>query len=87
MTRNETLKLLELIANGYPSFLRDRDPEKTADIWQRCLEFEEASDLDNAFIRYMRNDVRNVPPAPGSLLQYVDRNGTYWDESCDLPTE
>ena len=31
MTRDETLLLLEKISDAYPFFLKDRDPEKTAD--------------------------------------------------------
>ena len=87
MNRTETVTLLKHIADGYPSFVKDRDPEKTADIWQRCLEYEEAADLENAFILYMRNDTRNIPPAPGSLLQYVDHSRAFDGELCGLPTE
>ena len=88
MTKAETLELLRQIADGYPQFMKDRDPERTADIWQQCLEYEEASDLKCAFIQYMRNDTRNIPPAPGSLLQYVDRNKQFDDEfEFVLPTE
>lgn len=76
MTRAETLVLLKQIADAYPIFTKDRDPERTADIWQRCLENENASDLDYAFIRYMRTDTRNVPPTPGSLLQFVDHHAS-----------
>ena len=76
MTRNETLILLQRITDGYPAFMKDRDAKRTADIWEKCLEFEDAADLDDAFIRYMRTDTRNVPPTPGSLLQFVDHHAS-----------
>lgn len=79
MTRDETLLLLEKISDAYPFFLKDRDPEKTADLWQQCLELEEADDMSYALIQYMRHDTKNQPPAPGSLLQYVDRNRDHID--------
>jgi len=88
MTKAETLALLMKIADAYPQFLKDRDAEKTAVLWQQCFEYEEAGDLDRALIKFMREDIRNFPPAPGSLLQYVDHNSVPYDgELCGLPTE
>ena len=84
MTRDETLLLLEKISDAYPYFLKDRDPEKTADLWQQCLDIEKADDVFSAFIQYMRNDTRNQPPAPGSILQYVDK---YHLLDCDYVLE
>ena len=80
MDKAETLKLLSDIADAYPLFLKDRDPEKTAVIWQECLEYEKADDLHQAFITYLKNDTRNVPPAPGALLQYVDHSSIPIDD-------
>lgn len=88
MTRDETLLLLEKISDAYPFFLKDRDPEKTADLWQQCLELEEADDMSYALIQYMRHDTKNQPPAPGSLLQYVDKYHSYdWDGILELSDE
>jgi len=84
VTRSEVASLLLTIAAGYPSFMKDRDPEKTTDLWQRCFEYDDAKDVERAFIDYLQNDKRNVPPAPGGIRQYIDNS---YSESNYIPDE
>lgn len=74
MTKKETLSLLDEINTAYPSFLKGRDPEKLAILWQKAMEYQEAKDAHWALIRYMQEDTRGSAPGPGNLIELIENS-------------
>lgn len=72
MTEKETLELLDEISAAYPLFLKDRDAKRAARIWKECLRDADFPKAHDALIEYCRRDNRNLPPAPGNILDLME---------------
>ncbi len=83
MNRPEVMKLMAKMSNAYP-LLKDRDQGIMIDLWTECLQDADAAMINRAFTRYYRDDLRNLPPTPGNLLDYIPESSRHpfvgWDE-------
>ncbi len=81
MIRPEVIKLMGKMSNAYP-MLKDRDQGMMIDLWAACLRDADAAAVNRAFVRYYQEDVRNLPPTPGNLLELVSEElpDLQWEE-------
>ena len=71
MSKDDVMDLLNRIRLAYPMFWEGRSDKALIQLWLDCLREEEADQVNQAFIQYYRDDVRNLPPTPGNLLEYI----------------
>ena len=73
MNRQETGRILAMITAVYPSFLKDRDPEILAEVWQRIFENTPYRLAEQALYAFMASETRGFPPTPGAINSLIVR--------------
>lgn len=71
MTREETKRLLRIMASLYPNWKAD-NPSLTVDAWTAVLANEDGQEMADALKLYARRDTSGFSPAPGQLIALKD---------------
>jgi len=67
VTKQETTRILSVISEIYPGFLKGRQPEYILEIWHRVFRETPYGAVDRALADYIAQDTKGFPPAPGTL--------------------
>ena len=67
MTLNETNRILAIIAEAYPSFLKDRNPKITSELWHELFEKIPYEKVQASLMEFILKDTKGFAPAPGML--------------------
>lgn len=76
MNMQETSKIVTVVKSAYPNYYRKYTDEETAmmiQLWQAVLDDIPYSEINQAFISFMRNGY-DYPPQPGQLRKIVFDN-------------
>lgn len=73
MTLQEANKILAIIAETYPLFLKDRNPSITADLWQHLFEEESYEIVEAGLMAYIATDSTGFPPTVGSIKKMISQ--------------
>ena len=73
MTLKETNKILAIITETYPHFLKDRNPEATASIWQRLLAEESYEVVEASLMAYIVTDSSGFAPSVGAIKKMISQ--------------
>lgn len=68
MTRDETKRIIFLIANTYPNF-KPADMSVTVDIWTKLFEEYPYEECERALHTYMSLDTSGFAPVPGQIIE------------------
>ena len=71
MTREETEKILAVIAETYPMFLKGRNPETTAHLWQMIFADDPYEAVEAGLAAFVATDSKGFPPMPGNIKQLM----------------
>ena len=71
LTKEETTKILAVMAEMYPSFRKDRNPEFMAQIWHSVFSSVPYEQIKNALLRFYATDAKGYPPTPGMLREIL----------------
>ena len=71
MTKQETGKILTVIAEFYPNFKKERNIEVTARVWHRIFEQTPYELVDQALASYIATDTKGFPPVPGAINERI----------------
>ena len=71
MTKQETSQILMIIAEVYPLFRKDRDPEFTANIWHVLFQDVSYDQAKQALTDFIATDTKGFPPTPGALRELI----------------
>ena len=71
MTTTETVKILSVISEMYPSFRKDRDPEIVAKVWGNIFRNAPYDQVEHALMTFIATDTKGFPPQPGSLISLM----------------
>ena len=71
MTEQETGKILSVIAEMYPSFLKDRNVQATQDVWLSIFRETPYELVRQALMSYIATDTKGFPPAPGAINERI----------------
>lgn len=71
MTETETGKILAVIADAYPQYLKGRNPETTVKLWHVLFEAETYAEVNAALLAYISTDEKGFAPAPGKLKAII----------------
>lgn len=71
MTKNETNKILSVIAEMYPAFRRDRNPKFISQLWHTIFSSVPYSHVEQALARFYATDTKGFPPVPGALMEII----------------
>lgn len=82
MTSEETMKLLNMIAEVYPEF-RKRDMKTMCTVWHRLVGGMSYKLMTDALCCYMAADTKGFAPTPGMLIAQLEQRATdeYMSES------
>ena len=69
MTKQETLKILAIITAAYPAFQKDRDPQVTAELWNKAFEDESFEAVQAGLIMFINTDTKGFPPTIGMIKE------------------
>lgn len=83
MTREETKRLLRIIAGLYPNWKAD-DPSLTVDVWTSVLADEDGQEMAECLKIYARRDNKGFAPAPGQLIALKKSNS--WEGITEMLT-
>jgi len=77
MTRAETEQILAIIAESYPQFLKGRNPETTAHLWQMIFADDDYAAVESSVAAFIATDTKGFAPMPGNLkaLMHPVRDG------------
>lgn len=67
MTKQETAKILAVIAEVYPTFAKDRNLENTVEIWARFFEDEPYEAVNAAVAQFIATDLKGFAPSIGQI--------------------
>lgn len=70
MTRNETLQILLILKNPYPTFYRDISKEEAveiADLWYSMFKEDDFLLVRDAIKFYIATDIQGYPPTVGLI--------------------
>ena len=88
MNKEETGKILSVITEVYPSFLRDRNIQATQNIWLTIFQEVSYDRVMQALTSYIATDTKGFPPVPGALnaliWQAEDAKGMSEEEAWSL---
>ena len=71
MTQAETIKILAMIAEMYPAFLKDRNPNMTSQLWHRAMENLPYEAVQTALMEFFATDTKGFAPSPGMLREII----------------
>ncbi len=71
MTETETGKILAVIADVYPQYLKGRNPENSIKLWHTLFSEETYREVNAALLAYIATDEKGFPPAPGKLKAII----------------
>jgi len=71
MTLQETNKILAIVCEVYPLFLKDRNPELTSALWQKLFEDDEYAMVETALMAFIATDTKGFPPSVGALKEQI----------------
>lgn len=71
MTLQETNKILAVIVEIYPLFLKDRNPEFTASVWQKFFTDESYEVVETALLAFVSTDTKGFAPSIGALKEQI----------------
>lgn len=72
----ETKKILAVISDVYPTFLRERDPGRTVELWRRIFEDDAYETVSNALMAFVATDTKGFPPMPGAIKEKIRQAAT-----------
>ena len=67
MNLAETTKILAIIDEIYPGFIKGRDVKSTATIWQMIFPDESFTEVQKAVMAFVAHDVKGFAPVPGMI--------------------
>jgi hypothetical protein len=73
MTSEETLQLVAMISEFYPSFYKGRDFRAVAGAWHRLLENVPYGLAVDALRSYILSDTKGFAPTPGSIVEQLEK--------------
>ena len=76
MTLEETTKILAVICEAYPLFLKDRNPETTAMLWQRLFADEPYDLVETGLMAFISTDTKGFPPSIGAIKEMIGQVAT-----------
>ena len=71
MTKAETNNILAMIAEMYPAFLKDRNPNMTSQIWHKVTENLPYEAMKTALMEFFATDTKGFAPSPGMLREII----------------
>ena len=73
MTREETRKILAVIAEVYPAFKKDRNPAVISEVWYSVFTDVAYDDVQQALMEFIATDTQGFAPPPGKLRAMIVR--------------
>ena len=66
MTREDTVKILRIISNTYPSW-KPQSMSEVADVWAKVFEQDDFEAIEAGLMAYIQNDTTGFAPSPGQI--------------------
>ena len=67
----ETNKILAVICEAYPLFLKDRNPQVTSVLWQKLFADDPYDFVETALMAFIATDTKGFPPSVGAIKEQI----------------
>lgn len=88
MNKQETNKILAMIAAVYPSINKDRGPDLLSEIWHNAFESVPFEIMNRAVVAFFVRDTKGFPPVPGMInaiiAETIEMNEITEEEAWEL---
>ena len=71
MDLKETRKILAVVSEAYPTFLKGRSIDGSARIWQEIFQNVPYEEVSQALITFISTDTKGFAPMPGALREII----------------
>ena len=71
MTQVETRKILAIVCEAYPAFIKDRSIESTVTIWQKVFADDPYENVENGLMAFIATDTKGFAPMPGAIKEQM----------------